>query len=276
MNRTLLNLATRKYDLDSLDNRDPEFVEQFLGFVRKPLRTYFRSEVRGLQRIPTGAGLYVGNHNGGLLSADSFIFGSEVQQVLGLDDLPYGLGHEMAISLPGLHQFLVPLGAVRASHENAHRLFRRDRKVLVYPGGDLEAMRPSRNRDRIVFGGRVGYIQLALRGNVPIIPVVASGAHDTFYVLDDMRWLAGLLGLDRLFRLEVWPLMFSIPWGLTLGPAPPYIPFPTRIVIEVLKPIRFRPRKPDAAEDDDYVRRCAARVETSMQEAMDRLAAERT
>jgi len=272
----LFELAFRKYDLDSMDNRDPDLVEGLFRLINKPLQTYFKSEVRGLDRIPPGAGLYVGNHNGGLLSADSFIFGGAVFGRLGLDDTPYGLAHEVAVSLPVLHQLLVPLGAVRASHRNAHRLFKRGRKVLVYPGGDLEAMRPSRHRDRLVFGGRTGYVRLALRGGVPIIPVVASGAHDTFYIFDDMRWLATLMGLDRMLRVGVWPLTFSIPWGMTIGPAPPYIPFPTRIVIEVLEPIRFRPRHTDAVDDDDYVARCAARVETAMQRALNRLAKERS
>jgi 1-acyl-sn-glycerol-3-phosphate acyltransferase len=210
-----------------------------------------------------------------MLTPDSFIFGSAVYGEHGIDAVPYGLGHEVAISLPVIHQIIVPLGAVRASHENAHRLFARDAKVIVYPGGDVDAMRPYRHRNRIVFGGRRGYIRLALREGVPIIPVVAAGAHSTMVIIDDLRWLAKLTRMDKLLRLDAFPLVLSIPWGVTLGPPVAYIPYPTRILIEVLEPIRFERRGTEAASDEPYVRQCAQRVESTMQEALDRLAAER-
>ncbi len=230
----------------------------------------------GLERIPTGAGLYVGNHSGGLLTPDSFIFGGAVHETLGLDAVPYGLGHEGAISLPGIHQFIVPLGAVRASHENAHRLFERDHKVMVYPGGDVDAMRPFRHRNRVIFGGRKGYIRLALRERVPIIPVVAAGSHATLMILDDLRWLARGLGLHRRYpRTNVWPLSLALPWGFMLGPPLFYIPYPTRIWIEVLEPIHLDPCGPEAAEDEDHVARCAEFVHGTMQRALAALAERR-
>jgi hypothetical protein len=107
------------------------------------------------------------------------------------------------------------------------------------------------------------------------VPLVAAGAHSTFLVLHDNRWLARLLGADRWARMKVWPLTLSIPWGLTFGPGVPYIPWPTRILVEVLEPIRFERAGDEAAADDAYVRQCADRVETAMQETLTRLAAER-
>ncbi len=229
----------KRYDVDSLDNRDPELIETLCRWFPQWLFPYFRAEVRGLERIPPGAGLYVGNHNTGMVSQDSFLFGGAVFLMHGIDDLPYGLGHETAIKVPFIHQIVMPLGAIRASHENAHRLFSAGTKVLVYPGGDLEAMRPFRLRNKIVFGGRDGYIRLALNEGVPIIPVVSAGSHASYIVLSDMKWFARWLRLDRLLRTEVWPLTLSMPFGLTFGPHPFHIPFPVRILIEVLEPVRL-------------------------------------
>jgi len=262
----------RRYDIDSLGNRDPELIDWLCRWLCPLLERYFRAEVRGVERIPPGPGLYVGNHNSGLLTPDSFILGGAVYRVHGLEAVPYGLGHEVAIQLPLVHQIVVPLGAVRASHDTAHRLFQRGMKVIVYPGGDLEAMRPFRDRDRIVFGGRRGYIRLALREGVPIIPVVAAGAHATFIILDRRNWLAPF-GLDRLLRIKVWPTTLSLPWGITLGAPLPYLPLPTRILIEVLPPIRFDRRGAEAAGDEELVGECARQVETAMQGALTRLAA---
>lgn len=217
----------------------------------------------------------MGNHNAALLSPDSFIFGVAAYRAHGMAALPYGLGHEVAISLPVFHQILVPLGAVRASHEVAGRLFERGDKVLVYPGGDLDAMRPFRARDRIVFGPRRGYIKLAVRWGVPIVPIVTAGAQATMIVLNEGRRTAQLLGLNRLLRIKVWPWTLSLPWGLTFGPPPPHIPLPSRIFIEVLEPMTLERTGKVAAEDPYYVERCHARVHGAMQSALERLASAR-
>jgi 1-acyl-sn-glycerol-3-phosphate acyltransferase len=265
----------KHFDIDSIDNRDPAAIDRIYRLLQWPLERYFRAKVRGLERIPTGPGLYVGNHSSGVLIWDSFLFAGAVYRELGLEQVPYGLGHEVAISLPLFHQIIVPLGAVRASHDNAHKLFRSGRKVIVYPGGDLDAMRPYARRNEVIFGGRRGYIRLALRAGVPIIPVVSAGSHETFMILDQMNWLRVIPGLDRLLRAKVWPTTLSMPWGITPGPPLVYLPFPARILIEVLDPIDFDQRGEAAAKDEGYVTACAARVERSMQRALERLAQER-
>ena len=267
--------SVRQYDIDSLDNRDPAFMERFLELVGPALDAWFRPTVRGIHRVPEGAGLYVANHNAGLLTPDTYILGGALYRALGMDAVPYGLGHEVAIRWPIAHQLLVPLGAVRASHENAHRLFAADRKVLVYPGGDLDAMRSFRDRNRIRFGPRRGYIRLALREAVPIIPVVTAGAHATSVILTDGQWLARALRFDRLFRLKVCPVTLSVPWGITIGPTPPHLPYPTRIDIEILAPIYFDRTGEDAASDDAYVEQCHTRVHHIMQRTLTRLAHDR-
>lgn len=264
----------RRYDIDSLENRDPRVIDRLVRWVRRPLFSYFRAEVRGVERVPPGAALYVGNHSSGMLVFDSFIFGAAVYEAHGIDAVPYGLGHEVAIQLPLVHQLIVPLGAVRASHENARRLFARGRKVIVYPGGDLDAMRRFRDRDRIMFGGRRGYMRLALREGVPVVPVIAAGSQETLVILDRRNWLAPL-GLDRLLRVKVWPTTLSLPWGLTPGVPPVYIPYPARILVEILPTVRFDRTGPDAADDEAYVGACAERLERTMQQALTRLARER-
>lgn len=263
-----------KYDIDRLDNRDAAVIQELGDLLEPVLHRYFQPMVRGLNRIPTGAALYVGNHNGSLLTPDTFIFGMAVLRERGIQDVPYGLGHEFAISLPIFHQLLLPLGAVRASRQNGLRLLAAGHKVLVYPGGDLDAMRPYRHRERVVFGERRGYLRLALDADVPIVPVVTAGAHETLLILDDGRWLARWLRLDKLLRLKVFPISLSLPWGLTVGPAPPHLPLPTRIFTEVLEPIEL-PRKGRDPGDPAYVERCHELVHTRMEDALRRLSKER-
>lgn len=261
------------YDPDRLDQRDARRIEWLASVVERVVIPYHRAEVFGLERIPRGPGLYVGNHSGGLLPVDTFIFASAVFRSRGIEDVPFGLAHDLAVELPILNQILVPLGAVRARVRHAQSLLDLGQKVLVYPGGDIETFRPFRERNRIKFGNRRGYIRLALRSKVPIVPVVATGPHGTLLVVDDLPWLASLLGTDRRLRITRWPLTLSMPWGLTLGPLPPHFPPPVRIRIEILEPVVFSPWGSEAALDDAYVAACGQRIEGIMQRALDHLRA---
>lgn len=264
-----------RYDIDRLDQRDEALVGALCSALEPLLDRWFSPVVRGLGRVPEEPALFVANHNGGLVSADTFVLGASLLHAHGPSRLPHALAHEVVLRAPGLHQLLVPLGAVRASPTNATRLFESGRNVLVYPGGDLDSMRPFARRDRIEFGERRGYVRLALRTGVPIVPVVAAGAHATSIVLTDGRPLARALGLPRRLRLEVCPITLSVPWGLVVGITPPYLPLPTRIFLEVMEPIRFERRGEAAADDAGYVEACHRRVHGAMEARLRVLAAER-
>jgi hypothetical protein len=125
-----------------------------------------------------------------------------------------------------------------------------------------------------VFGNRRGYVRLALRQGVPIVPVVSAGSHATSIVLTDGRPLAKWLGMRRL-RIDVCPVTLSVPWGLVVGITPPYLPLPTRIYLEVMEPIHFDRKGEAAARDEAYVEACHARVHGAMQAQLSALAGER-
>lgn len=257
-----------------VDQRNLETVDAFLDAIEKPLDTWFRPVVRGFDRIPEGSALVVANHNGGVVMPDLWMIATAFRRARGSEQLPYALGHDAALDAPVLGPALVALGGARASHRAANALFRAGKKVLVFPGGDLENLRPFSARDRIVFGGRMGYVRLAIRHGVPIAPIVTSGAHSGMVVLDDGRELASALGLNRL-RIHVLPTVLSVPWGLTIGFPPPYLPLPVRTYIEALAPISFARSGAEAASDEAYVEQCHAEVVRRMQAALERLSAER-
>jgi len=265
----------RWHDVDSLENRDPEAIERTIHALEPVLEAFFHPTVRGFEHIPDGPGLYVANHNGGILLPDAYVLGVSLYRHRGLSDLPFVLAHDLAVRAPLANQLMPKLGAVRANPANAHRLFAAGHKVLVYPGGDRETFRPFRERDRIVFGDRRGYLRLALTEGVPITPVVTAGAHAGLMVLDDGGRIARFLRLDRALRVKVCPVVLSAPWGVTVGFPPPYVPMPTRIYMEFLPAIRFDRSGPDAAADEAYVEACHQQVATAMQSALSRLSAER-
>ena len=74
------------------------------------------------------------------------------------------------------------------------------------------------------FGGRKGFIRLALEKDVPIVPVVSVGGQETALFLSRGEWLSKLLGLDRMFRLKVLPISLALPWGLNVGDMLGHVP----------------------------------------------------
>ena len=71
---------------------------------------------------------------------------------------------------------------------------------------------------------------------IPIVPVVAAGAHDGWYVLTRGDRIACTLRLDRFLRVKVFPVALGLPTGLIVG-IPVFFPLPKKIIIEVLDPI---------------------------------------
>lgn len=263
--------ALSPYDLDDLDLRDLDLIKQVAAWMTPRIMRYFDVDVRGMHHIPDGPCLYVGNHSGGPLIPDTFVLGCALHRDRGVDALPHALVHDFAFRLPGLNQLAARFGGVRGTQDNGMRLLAAGRKLLAYPGGAAEAMRPYADRYRVSFHGHTGFVRLALRAGVPVVPVVTAGSHATLVILDDLPALASLLGVHRWFRIRSWPLSFTIPWGFTVGPPPPYVPLPTSMSMAVLPPIHFDRHGDEAASDEGYVRACAERVERTMQEAMDEL-----
>jgi 1-acyl-sn-glycerol-3-phosphate acyltransferase len=254
-----------------LDERDPDYIRESLPRLWLLASLWFRGEVRGLGNIPEeGAVLLVGNHSGGNLTPDTTVFQLAFSAYFGVERAFYQLAHNLVLSMPGLG-FLRKYGTVAASPENAERALSTGAALLVYPGGDYEVHRPSWERHKVDFGGRKGFIRLALEQDVPIVPVVAIGGQETALFLSRGEGLARVLGLDRMFRLKVLPISIAVPWGLNVGDMLGHVPLPSKIVVEALPPIHLRDEfgpEPDLGEVYDHIMR-------TMQETLDALAAER-
>lgn len=258
---------------DPFVRRDPGYIERTLPALRLSSKLYFRADVRGLENIPAdGPVLLVGNHSGGTVIVDTFVFAQAFYDHFGAERLFYQLAHDLVFKLPGLRVLVQRYGTVPASPANMTRALRRNAALLVYPGGDHETYRPSWESDRVDFAQRTGFVGLALRHNVPIVPVVAIGGQETGLFLGQGRRLARALQLDRLMRLKVFPAVLGPPVGATILDLPIRFPLPAKISIRVLKPIDLRERLGKRPELDDGYQL----VTSTMQRTLTRLSAERT
>jgi 1-acyl-sn-glycerol-3-phosphate acyltransferase len=254
-----------------LDERDPDYIRESLPRLWLLASLYFRAEVRGLGNVPEeGPVLLVGNHSGGNLTPDTGVFTLAFSTYFGVERAFYQLAHNLVLSMPGL-SFLRKYGTVAASQENARKALQAGAAVLVYPGGDYEVHRPSWQGGQVDFGGRKGFLRLALDEGVPIVPVVSIGGQETSLFLSRGERLAKGLRLDKLFRLKVLPISIALPWVINVGDMAGHLPLPAKITVEALPPIDLRREfgaDPDLDEVYDHLVR-------QMQETLDALAAER-
>ena len=246
------HLARRPPAADPFELRDPGYIARTLPALRVVAEVWFRADVRGLENIPPqGPVLLVGNHSGGTLIADTFIFAQAFYDRFGPERDFFQLAHDLVFKVPGIRAMLTPYGTVPASPENMRRALARGAALLVYPGGDHETYRASWHSAEIDFAHRSGFVALALKYGVPIVPVVSIGGQETALFLGQGEQVARLLHLHRLLRIDVLPVQIAPPWGVTVLDLPGRVPLPAKISIEVLPPIDLSEELGGASGDPD-------------------------
>lgn len=248
---------------------DPDLTSKVMGLIKPLIKGWHRSEVRDLESFPDGGALVVSNHSGGMFALDVPVFATGFYEKYGFDRPIYTLTFDLVLTGPTA-DFFRKTGFIKANHQNAEEALRTGGVVVVFPGGDYDAYRPTTERNKIDFDGRTGYVRAAINSGVPIVPVVGIGGQETQIYLTRGTELAKLLRLDKLLRAKIFPVSFGFPFGLS-AVVPLNVPMPTKIVQRVLDPIDVTAQfgeDPDIDEVDAHVRKV-------MQDALDELAEER-
>jgi 1-acyl-sn-glycerol-3-phosphate acyltransferase len=256
---------------EALRDRSPDYIRRSLPFTWPLIAAWFRPEIRGLDRIAaSGPVLLVGNHSGGNVAPDTLAFTLGFYRHFGVERPFFQLAHHLVMRAPWLSS-LRKYGTIEASWENAESALDHGAAVLVYPGGDWEAHRPSWHGHQVEFADREGFVRLALAADVPIVPVVSIGGQETALFLTRGERIAQALRLDRQFRLKVLPVSLALPWGLDVGDFLGHIALPAKITIQVLEPIDLQKRF-GRTPDIDTIYEAVTRL---MQRTLDELAAQR-
>ncbi|MCV7151623.1 acyltransferase family protein [Mycobacterium pyrenivorans] len=238
---------------------DPCLTRRVVDLSRLVVKTYFRSQVTGLENIPSGPSLVVSNHSGGLVTFDLSVIAVDYYKTFGYGRPLYVLAHDNFFRGP-VADFFEHTGVIRATPEHAAEALATGSPVLVFPGGDYDVYRPTRQENVIDFGGRTGYVTTAIEAGVPIVPAVSIGGQENQFYLTRGTWLARALRLTalerKLFRTNILPVTIGFPFGLSVV-LPVNMPLPTKIVTRVLPPIDIVAEfgdEPDVSRVDAHVR----------------------
>ena len=260
----------------SLDGRDRRHIQSMMPLWKGLYESYFRVQTDGWDKIPAGQVLIVGSHNGGLAAPDMHMMMYDWFRRFGVDRVVYGLMHtQVSQAVPQIAELAVRMGAVLAHPRMAEAAYKSGASVLVYPGGVTDVFRPHRQRDRICLNNNAAFIKLALRWDIPIVPMISWGAHDTLIILENIYPLVKQLhewGMPWLGGIDpiAFPIYLGLPWGLGIGPLP-NIPLPVKIYTRVLDPIVFKRYGREASLDRNYVATCYEQVRSQMQTGLSTL-----
>jgi 1-acyl-sn-glycerol-3-phosphate acyltransferase len=272
LRQSLARALTTRADPSDPEAVDPELVARLSPWIDRACRAWYRLEVEGLEHVPDGAALLVGNHNSGTTMFEAFgVFARLYRERP--DDLCHGLAHDVIVDMPGVGRLLTRVGALRARAESADAAFSIGRKVVVFPGGNREAFRPWSQRHQVDFSNRTGFVRLALRHQVPIVPMVFIGGHDTLMILSRGERIARWTGLRRALRTDAWPIMLALPWGIAIGPWV-HLPLPVQCTTRFLPPMP-PPAGPEGADDPAVCAAWRDAIQSAMQAALTDLAQSR-
>jgi 1-acyl-sn-glycerol-3-phosphate acyltransferase len=257
----------------NLDGPDWEFFER-QKYLWNPLMDYwFRMEMEGWENLPDPPALLIGIHSGAPFVWDAWTVGAQWWRHFGAERPLHGTAHDALMAMPLVGDYFRKMGVLPASADSITAALAAGRDVALWPGGERDSLRPWTQRDDAVLAGRRGFVKLAIRSGVPIVPISTVGGPDSMPVLTRGRRLAKVLQLDKIARLKLFPIAVQAPWGLSPALLPE-IPLPTKIRTAFQPPIELD-TDPERAEDQEYVEQKYKEVCASIQHGMDMLARRR-
>src|ERR1700709_2189294 len=116
--------------------RAGKWVAGLIPLLRLVVKTWYRSEVTGMDGPPEGGALMVSNHSGGLIAMDVPVLAVAFHDEFGPDRPLYVLAHDMLYMGSG-GPFFRKAGFLPATRENAHAVLTSGGVTIVFPrGGD--------------------------------------------------------------------------------------------------------------------------------------------
>jgi 1-acyl-sn-glycerol-3-phosphate acyltransferase len=207
-----------------------ERVRELARRVYDPLyRYWFRAEWEGLEKIPSdGGALLVANHAAAIPSdAPAIMHGIETE----LHRPVYGLAEHLFKAMPVVGTLWSRAGGVAAHPENAYRLLREQQQLaLVFPEGAKGTGKLYNERYRLRRFGRGGFVEIAMRAGVPVVPIAVVGAEESMPIVFKSPVLAKALNIPYL------PITANM---LLFGPLGAFLYFPAKFKLRVLDPVHF-------------------------------------
>jgi 1-acyl-sn-glycerol-3-phosphate acyltransferase len=238
---------------------DEMLARELLLPLAKPLyENYFRVRTLGIERIPNeGPAILIANHSG-TVALDAVMLQYAVAREHPSRRAIRNMGADLVYRLPFVGPLARKTGNAVACPDDAFELLRRGELLGVFPEGFKGVGKGWRERYKLQRFGRAGFMEVALRAQVPIIPIAVVGAEEAYPMIGNATLLARMLGLPYFPITPTFPLLG--PLGI--------LPLPSRWFIEFGHPIPTDDYPEDAADDAMLVFDLADRVRDTIQQML--------
>jgi 2-acylglycerol O-acyltransferase 2 len=122
------------------------------------------------------------------------------------------LAASVLFMIPLVREMAMWTGCVDARRSVAERALKKGNSILVLPGGEAEQIRTVYGKDKIYLKDRKGFVKLAMRHGVPIVPAYAFGVSDYYHTsmacFGPRLWLQKTLGVCIPLAAGLWGSVF--------------------------------------------------------------------
>lgn len=244
----------------------PQFASDMSPLLDLLYDRWWRVTATGVDNVPREGGVLIVANHAGVLPWDASMIATAICRRHGAARHPRFLVLDWAFELPWASVAIRRFGGVPASPHDALGLLRAGHAVMVFPEGAKGAGKPWSERYRLGRFGRGGFVEIALRAGVPIVPCAVVGSEEIYPMIARApSVLARLVGAPYLPITPTFPLLG--PFGA--------IPLPSRWRISFAPPVDLGAHGPAAATDRALVLDLSERVRGTIQEIIEESLVER-
>jgi 1-acyl-sn-glycerol-3-phosphate acyltransferase len=240
---------------------EPDYARNVALISALLYRYWFRVETQGIERVPEGRVLLIGNHAGNTFAYDGTMLAMAMLLEAEPPRLVRGMGEYYLPQIPFFGTFMHRAGSVVGTPENCIQLLEHDEAVMVFPEGSRGFVKPFHKRYQLQRFG-LGFMRLAMGTETPILPVGIVGAEEQNPAVADVKWLGRLVGSPA------FPITPTFPWLGFAG----FLPLPVKFRIHFGEALRF---EGDANEDDAAIEKRVAVVKKAIRKLVAEARAER-
>ena len=214
---------------------NPDTMRQVMLAIALLYRYWFRVQVHGIEHLPPGRALLIGNH-AGQIALDAAMIGCATFFEAEPPRIVRGMGEYWLPTVPWVNELMVRTGSVVGTRKNCVDLLNNEEAVIAFPEGVRGMNKLIWERYQLQEFGQ-GFVRLALETRSPIVPIAVVGSEEQAPAIANFMPLARVLGMPAL------PVTFTFPWLGPLG----LLPMPVKYHLYFGEPISF---EGNADEDD--------------------------
>lgn len=123
--------------------------------------------------------------------------------------------------IPLIREFSLWTSCINASRSSAEHALAKGRSLIVLPGGEAEQIMTEYGKEKVYLSRRKGFIKLAMRKNVSVVPMYVFGCSDYFITSDflyGLRYkLVKSMGICIPFSFGLFGSMCPLPKNTTIA-----------------------------------------------------------